>query len=783
MKHLLFLILLTPTLALAEFEEGNCLIDEESGLTKCFEETNNNNTVACPIGEEENAEDGGAGNFIDSKPKVPFCTEDQLYGKGKKMSPEERKKKEKQMRKLCKKKARNYKRSKAKEMLKKWNFFQALQIGLKSKRRIIRNSHTNETKSYNFAQYIDPEEVKNMNKKQFSQYVMEKIKKEVPNVDDLMKRANKKWTNRSIRKTRGYKKEETFLMNMVISSEGGDSCVMKPNEFPKEEEFTPEPCKDCDDKERQNNFTNDCSYMVTDKVDEKTARKWMGASRNKTALNSSTGAEDSHCNNKMEGVKNDSSKLDKAVDDLCSYAVNDYTPNMTIETSRNLFNDYTDNLAQKRGQFTKKYLYEMAKGKCKNSEGKTPDWLKNEEAFGDVVQVIHPVYAPNFDQEKADGNYGPNPYATGSQRDEEYNKLKATLDYEKNKKLTQYNEELAAAEEELDYINKKLNNVSDNSDELGLSQKYDMIKQQLDSDNADPRDIADMYKEQGRFVSEAKQYMAKKKEVLQLISDLKTKKENIDLKKYKMVNGEYELVTKLKSYYTELDNSPSAVKNSRDFKNRWNNDLFNDFKMARVDSDFKRINEFGIDEDLITPELSAMLKTLVEVDTYTCVLEPVKTLKFDAYLKAPLKVATGVFTPVPVILGGAGFIAGAPLVWTYDIFCEPPTCNRLGNIWPRFSDVFTGRRGRGRAKLDKRLLKEMWKAYISWGGKLDFDNWKLINEHKIGRGRLTSNEKALNQFDESVNKSACFSQHREKDKVIPVTNNESTKSNSLGVGR
>src|SRR5690606_12915844 len=118
-------------------------------------------------------------------------------------------------------------------------------------------------------------------------------------------------------------------------------------------------CELCKPETIQNNFTNDCAYMVNAEFSEKEARKLVGAE----SIKDNGVKEDSHCNHDMKGVENDMTEINKTVEKLCRIAKEGLVPEFNIETSRNEYNDKTNDLALKRGEFTRKYIFSMLKKK------------------------------------------------------------------------------------------------------------------------------------------------------------------------------------------------------------------------------------------------------------------------------------------------------------------------------------------------------------------------------------------------------------------------------------
>src|SRR5690554_7612651 len=114
--------------------------------------------------------------------------------------------------------------------------------------------------------------------------------------------------------------------------------------------------------------------MVNANFSEKQARELVGAN----AVKDKTLQKDSHYNHDMSGVSNDMSEINKTVTKLCRLAKEGLAPDFRIETTRNEYNDKTQDLALKRGEFTQKYIYaELTKkdGPCiLSANDEIPDW-------------------------------------------------------------------------------------------------------------------------------------------------------------------------------------------------------------------------------------------------------------------------------------------------------------------------------------------------------------------------------------------------------------------------
>jgi hypothetical protein len=711
-----FIVCIVSIFSFSAFAERHCEVLGENGLESCVEVTNEAGKIASCEAPAEVDEGGLESAFGHEENPINFCNKKMLFG-GEKLSAKEIKKKKKKLRKQCKKKAKAYKKAVAKEYLKKFKLGQFLQARLKSKNKIIKGSGVKNDK-VKLELGFTPEQVKNMSKEEFSSHMMNKIRQQVPSIDELMAQSDPKNAFKG-----SIAKQESFPMSIVVGTKGGQNCVVESPDFPADEDFTPETCELCKDTEMQDNFTNDCAYMVSDNLSEKEARKLVGASKSKQKAGS-----DSHCNTSMDGVKNDMSQIDKTADRLCSIAQEGLTPDFEINSSRNMFNDYTPDLAAKRGQFTQKYLYKKISKNCDIDKDDMPDWLKSEEAFGEKVKVKHPEYKR---PDNVAGNYGPNPYAEGSAREDEKKYLAETLKYEFDeikKKSDKYYNQISEIDKELTQINQKING---GNGEAGLKKQYDETKKSLDK--PDLRFIKDQQIFLSKVSQEAHLYYARKKKLQQDKHDLNKRIENLQKEmkspKYQKSNGEFLLVSKLDAFYKEKD----ATGSTKAFRQKWDADLFNQFKMARISGDVSRENDFGIPEDMMTPELSLALNSLVEIKSYTCQLNPISTkkVKLEGILKGALKVVTAATLPVVGLVGAGATVAVSPITTGISLFCKG--CREPGRTppilqWGNLFHLDLSKRGRRRAwKGTKGFINN----YINWGGALKVSKNKSVTKHDL----------------------------------------------------
>jgi hypothetical protein len=657
---------------------------------------------------------------------INFCKTNVVFG-GKKLTKREQRKKVRKLRRQCKKKARAYKNTVAKSLLKKFKLGQFLQAKLKSKKKIMKGSKESSQK-IKIETGLEPEEISKMSREDFSTYMMAKIRKQVPSIDSLIDQSK----NPRDAFQGPFNKKETFPINVVLGSKGSDKCVMKAPNFPEEDVFQPKVCELCEMTELQNNFTNDCSYMVTNSLSEKQARKLIGADSKKAA------GSDKYCNNKMED-KNQSAALDKASEKLCNIAKDGYKPKFEIESSRNLYNDYTPELAKKRGLFTQKYIYKSLKEKCRIDEDEIPEWLSNQASFNEVVKVTHPTY---LRPDNTEGDYGPDPTAKGDDRIKETSYLEKTLNFEKSEKF----KELDSYKDRISQIDSLIEDYSKQA--KLLSTRYKNTQKNISDSNFRLLEdkaliLSQVSNEASSSFNQKKILQQEKSDILQRISGIET---DLSSEKYKRLEGQYLLTNKLKAYYSDMDRSPA----NDDKKSKWDKDLFNQFKMARIKGEVSRENEFGIPEEMMTPELSIALKSLIEIKTFTCELNPIETRKttLNGVLKGALKVVTVATLPVVTVVGAGVTVAASPITTGISLICKG--CREPGNTPPilQLGNLF-------HLDLSSSGRREAWGStkgfvnnYINWGGTLKVSKKRNITRHSLEAASKQRGDKSYGKMSQ-----------------------------------
>jgi hypothetical protein len=368
--------------------------------------------------------------------------------------------------------------------------------------------------------------------------------------------------------------------------------------------------------------------------------------------------------------------------------------------------------------------------KCDLGED-APDWLSNEGEFNKAVEVTHPYY-----ENGKSGDYGPSPYSEGAgDQATEIKNLEATL--VKEKQDLQFKEKAAQAEK------------------LGLETEMAAIKKQIESMKKDfevIRVALSKTKTIDPSLFEQKDQLSKISNMIQdknsKINQLRQKINDSNLQasgytgKLKTIDASnLKKVSLLKDFYAEKNGTKTPARSTAE----WDELLFNDFKMVRISG--KAVEDSilpGVDPKYISPAVNIALNAMVDVDNFTCVVEPLETHKvtIGGVLKFPLKVAMVLTTPVIALGAGAAAIVAAPVTTGLSFLCKG--CGEPGNIPPvlQFGNVRSLNLSKSSRRDAAGDIKEAFHAYTSWGGLLDVDmnknghTWTTEEVWKMEQERL-----------------------------------------------
>jgi uncharacterized small protein (DUF1192 family) len=693
-------LLLTITIAILPtilFAEMNCspIAGGESGIQACTQQQSQSDG-SCPCKDAKKSAVLESQGVNCSTPLR--CEDNDLFADGKKKSRKELSEIRKNMTKMCKKKAKEYKKALFKHLLKQFKLAQAFQALLKKKKYKAKFNNGRPVES---STELGPNDIAKMTPAQLNQYMINKLEEKFPGLSAMAKKAKGKPEYKY-----GFHESETIPINVVIQKKGKKACVVNLEEAPDRAKFTPQECEFCEPKDIKESFVDDCAYMTSSTYPEQKAHQLLGINSKKKSR---------YCQPNMEGHESDMSEIDKMAKRLCGIAQDGLTPDFTIETSRNLYNDKTVNLAQKRGEFIQKYLYDDLKKNCKLDKG--PSWIKEESAFRKQIKIRHPEYVGN----KTPGNYGPNPYADKKQQANEIANLKKTLELESKG----IDDKISIVDAEIERLQGEKGNIEKAA--KNHQTEYEKAKKELEA-MTDMTEVTSRYNHLEQIANSIQQLYNRLDLLEQRISDANSEKAGLLKQKANYtidkITGKVGL---LKEFYKEKNEGNPVFS-----KNKWDKKLFNDFKMVRITGKAVEESTLGTELAGISPELSIMLNTLVEMDTFTCVVEPISTKKrsLEGILKGAGKVAMGITLPIVGIGAGVGAVLASPFTTLASLLCFG--CGKPGKVlpkWMTYGNLTTLDLSRPSRKAAWKATKKFVKSYVTLGGRLKVKSHKKRTLH------------------------------------------------------
>lgn len=631
------------------------------------------------------------------------------YAKDKK----EREELQKNLKKQCRGKAKEYKKALLKQLTQDGKYGQALKVLFKRKKYSTKSTNTaKEDRKQTIA--VDVDNFENMTNDELSQYAIAQLEEQYPGLQqqslDLM--------NNDPKYRYGFHVQESVPVSISLNRDGKAPCHINLADFPTQEPFTPYECKSCNPKPDENYFASDCSYMV--------AKDGSFTEKNASDL-MSIKTKNEYCNREDMSPANsgtDMTEINKTADEICAMTQQGLTPKFTIETSRNRHDDKTPELAQKRGAFIQSYIYDRLKKNCKLDV--LPDWLEEEggrEKFNGLVQVKHPYYEGG-----AEGDYGPNPEALKADQPNEMANLKTTLAKEKS----EIEEQIKIIDEKLIILDTETGNnnttVTNNKKQYtDLTTKLDKekdlkeIQSQYDDINEVVGNTMDTYENQKGVIQNRANLLAEKATLQSKLSDYTDEKMNGRIDK---LNLFYKTLNELRETgkIGPTDDIPSALRKIIVDGKTVNLDegLFDDFKMVRITGKAEVLTSSTPEHEHIPPKLQVMMDIITNVEQYACTVDPIKTNKtsFSGIGKGLLKIGT--FLTIPAALVAAPFI-GLGIGIKNKLDCIG--CGKPGNRPPVFQRI-----KRALSKTNRRIAKEKIKGafhdYVTWNGVLDVDKEK-----------------------------------------------------------
>jgi hypothetical protein len=601
--------------------------------------------------------------------------------------------------KQCKKKAKAYKKALMGNLLKKGKLGQLVQVLFKKKKRkaVFQNGKAQNVE-------IDAGQFEGKSEQEVEDLILSELEKN-SGISGLKERAKQAQEKPEFKL--GYHQAESVPVNVVVQSKKKQACLVQVDKIPKMVEKPLDKCEFCVEKNISSSFTNDCSYMVNGKYSEAKGQELLGVK-----------SKPDYCNHEMTGEENDMREIEKMTDRLCEIAKSGQKPEFTIETSRNLYKDKTPQLAAKRGEFIQKYIRnELQNGVRASGEKRCDlgddsiDWLNNEESFNKSVVVKHPYY-----KDGKTGDYGPSPYAVGEEKQKkEVANLQATLAAEKEtlkgKNAVAVQEKISSNAKVIEY---KAQIKKITADYDALTSSLNKIKQIDESVFAAKKKLEEMS-------MMVQQFQNKINETRQAVSDLDLQTSDFGRRLGAIDSENASKVKLLGEYYAEKNKLGDVAD-----KKSWDDKLFNSFKMVRITGKAVEDNVLGVDPQYLTPAVKIALNAMVDVDNFTCVVEPIRTHKtsLKGVLKGGLKVLTVLASPVVLAAGAGAAVVAAPFTFTGSFFCQG--CGNPGNIPPvlRFGNPRSLDLSKGARHSAKADIKDAWDSYVNWGGLLDVNKSK-----------------------------------------------------------
>ncbi len=593
--------------------------------------------------------------------------------------------------KQCKRKAKEYKKAVFKQLLKEFKLGRAFQALLKRKSKLY-TAKAVKGKTQEVSVEGSLEEFNNMDAAQLNQHILDKIYEQFPDAKEMVERAKGDPSFKY-----GFHENEDIVYNLMVARGDEKACTFPPLSVP---ERKAAPLQDYKESDIVDNFEDDCAYMVSSNYSESQALKAL-SSKDRAA----------YCNKSDMKAKDDGlDAINDVRDQLCQVAKDGMTPQYTIETSRNLYRDRTENLAAKRGEFVQDYLRNELK-KCDVPDG-LPSWITDEKEFAARIQISHPSY------EGAEaGNYGPNPYADGAAQANEIQKFERSLRNERSALTEELGNEnaqaglkgqLAKVKQEKEEVLAKIADLKKTFSELEnkMKQTKDVakIKEQYDELSSLTATIQNFY----HSLDSLDQEIHASTQKIHTIQEKLTASQSDEAIKNK--------VELLRQFYAEKNANGGNVMN---IKKKWDEKLFNQFKMAKISG--IATNDSLIPRDVeATPELDLALNALVRLDQFTCVMEPMKT-KSKHLLP---KIGLGIAAPIVGVVGAAARALFAVPATLIDLAGGCRNCDDPGKVLPSFfinssfkklqlKDFF-------RHKPGKKMMDGL-DSYFTLGGKLSSD--------------------------------------------------------------
>lgn len=678
-----------------------CPSDDLDSLQVCSEITEPQNKTDCAAISSVQNLDGQQQVFTHlQQNQMLACSEDDI----KKKYGEDYNKLKKSFKKQCKKKAKQYKKALLEHLVKNRKYLKALKILFKRKKYTLDKER--DDVEVKIKSSLD--ELENKSSQELEAYLMDELEKEYPG---LKSQAMKLMDNDS-RFVDGFNVNENIPYRLILDEGSGDLCEMKLDDFPKRREITEPECRFCSGIDIKNSFVNDCSYMVGRGLSEKDVDKLLG-------IKESTRKNYCQKNMKESQHQTDLSQINEIGDEICQMAKRGKEPDFNIQTSRNLYPDKTPQLAQKRGEFIRSYLYDYIVKTCVLEKGSTP--IKSRKHFDEFVKVGHPDY-----EGAKSGDYGPDPLAKGENaQNQEVLKLRQTLTKEKEdlfKKIALKRKEIETLKSNI----KSYNSAVSNQRKYYISQKRKLEKE---TDLAEVRRIYSSNEDNSIMnITENVSHLYESLEHAETrISILQKEIKGLELQVQNYEKDGVDLIERkiknLEAFYGEA-NSNAMEPQRREF---WDKKLFDEFKMVKITGGVKEQTETLRDKYNISPKLDIMLNIAAQSKSVSCIVEPhnTKGLKLRGALKGVGLVFMGGITLAAGIGTGAVVLAiGIPNT-IMSLLCTK-NCGQGSESWRKYRMIgdMTKLKSKNTRRRIKRGVKDAVVSMTTLGGRLSLSAGK-----------------------------------------------------------
>lgn len=542
-----------------------------------------------------------------SSGEPPACNDQELGFGDKKLSKDEELEIKKDLLKQCNKAFKKHKRAFAKQLFKNGRIFKALGVLLRKKKKLkdIRGASIPSSELH-----VEGENLADLDKKiaEEEARIVAEIKAQFPGgfdeSDPYYKDNGKLFEGKY---SFGVEGQMSTASHIYLKDR--DRVCKMDVEMPKIKDIDLPPSNLIPPLDITDSFPDDCAFMVSDKFSEKDALKLLGSKDRKDYCSDNQKIENSDLVKKDKTGNTAFDYLNKLSDSFVKAAEDGLTPKFTLNVSRNLYPDETRPLAEKRGEFIQKYIFEDLSKKMKEQEKvsgeKSPAWASDFKEFQKVFVLKFPEYQGLSEK----GDYGPNPNAKPEEFETEKNNLKISLE----KKVLEINKDISAIED------KNTGSIKILTDKIAKLEKdkLDLEKQRNSLQNTIEKQTD--FKQADELVSQLNELSSKLYQVNYEIAkskrELDQEKQLLTFHKSKLAkNNPAQQVKLLDEFYK---NRPESF--DRNYKNQWDEKLFKNFKMVAIEGTFDGEAQDDIEvAGNVTPKIKYMIDNVINAQAFTC---------------------------------------------------------------------------------------------------------------------------------------------------------------------